>query len=110
MAEARATSQARYGARIASSRNTAMSGITIVGSGRYLPGQPYTNQDLARVMDTSDEWIRQRTGIEQRHFCPEGQGASDLALPASRLALESAGRTAADIDYIIFSTMTPDHI
>ena len=74
-----------------------MSGITIVGSGRYLPGKPYTNQDLARVMDTSDEWIRQRTGIEQRHFCPEGQGASDLALPAARLALESAGRTAAQL-------------
>ena len=87
-----------------------MSGITIVGSGRYLPGQPYTNRDLARVMDTSDDWIRQRTGIEQRHFCPEGQGASDLALPAARLALESAGRTAEDIDYIIFNTMTPDHI
>lgn len=87
-----------------------MSGITIVGSGRYLPGQPYTNRDLARVMDTSDEWIRQRTGIEQRHFCPEGQGASDLAVPAARLALESAGRTAEDIDYIIFNTMTPDHI
>ena len=87
-----------------------MSGITIVGSGRYLPGRPYSNEDLARVMDTSDEWIRQRTGIEQRHFCPEGQGASDLALPAARLALEAAGRTAADIDYIIFNTMTPDHI
>jgi 3-oxoacyl-[acyl-carrier-protein] synthase III len=87
-----------------------MSGITIVGSGRYLPGKPYTNQDLARVMDTSDEWIRQRTGIEQRHFCPEGQGASDLAVPAAQLALESAGRTAADLDYIIFNTMTPDHI
>ncbi len=87
-----------------------MSGITIVGSGRYLPGKPYTNQDLARVMDTSDEWIRQRTGIEQRHYCPEGQGASDLAVPAARLALESAGRTEADIDYIIFNTMTPDHI
>jgi len=87
-----------------------MSGITIVGSGRYLPGQPYSNDDLARVMDTSDEWIRQRTGIEQRHFCPEGQGVSDLALPAARLALEAAGRTAADVDYIIFNTMTPDHI
>lgn len=87
-----------------------MSGITIVGSGRYLPGQPYTNQDLARVMDTSDEWIRQRTGIERRHFCPEGQGVSDLALPASLLALESAGREAKDVDYIIFNTMTPDHI
>ena len=87
-----------------------MSGITIVGSGRYLPGRPYSNEDLSRVMDTSDEWIRQRTGIEQRHFCPEGQGPSDLALPAARLALEAAGRTAADIDYIIFNTMTPDHI
>ena len=87
-----------------------MSGITIVGSGRYLPGDPYTNQDLARVMDTSDDWIRQRTGIEQRHYCPEGQGVSDLAVPAARLALESAGRSVADIDYIIFNTMTPDHI
>lgn len=87
-----------------------MSGITIVGSGRYLPGVPFSNDDLARVMDTSDEWIRQRTGIERRHFCPEGQGASDLAVPAARLALESAGRTAADVDYILFNTMTPDHI
>jgi 3-oxoacyl-[acyl-carrier-protein] synthase III len=87
-----------------------MAGISIVGSGRYLPGNPYTNQDLARVMDTTDEWIQQRTGIAQRHFCPEGQGASDLALPAARLALEAAGRTAQDLDYIIFNTMTPDHI
>jgi len=89
---------------------SAMSGITIVGSGRYLPGAPYTNDDLARVMDTSDEWIRQRTGIERRHFCPDGQGASDLALPAARQALESAGRTIEDVDYILFNTMTPDHI
>ena len=87
-----------------------MSGITIVGSGRYLPGAPVTNDDLARVMDTSDEWIRQRTGIEQRHFCPDGQGVSDLAVPAARLALESAGRTVEDVDYILFNTMTPDHI
>jgi 3-oxoacyl-[acyl-carrier-protein] synthase III len=87
-----------------------MSGITIVGSGRYLPGTPFTNDDLSRVMDTSDEWIRQRTGIERRHFCPDGQGVSDLAVPAARLALESAGRTAQDVDYILFNTMTPDHI
>src|SRR5688572_25310688 len=87
-----------------------MSGITIVGSGRYLPGEPYTNRDLARVMDTSDDWIRQRTGIEQRHFCPEGQGASDLAVPAAQLALDSAGRTIGEVDYIIFNTMTPDYI
>lgn len=87
-----------------------MSGITIVGSGRYLPGAAYTNDDLARVMDTSDEWIRQRTGIERRHFCPDGQGVSDLAVPAARQALESAGRTVEDVDYILFNTMTPDHI
>ncbi len=100
----------RRGAIAAAWNISGMSGITIVGSGRYLPGAPYTNQDLARVMDTSDEWIRQRTGIERRHFCPDGQGASDLALPAAQLALESAGRTAGDLDYIIFNTMTPDHI
>jgi len=93
-----------------SAKREQMSGITIVGSGRYLPGDPYPNAALARVMDTNDEWIRQRTGIERRHFCPEGQGVSDLALPAARRALESAGRTPADLDYIIFNTMTPDHI
>src|SRR5690606_8184763 len=70
----------------------------------------YSNDDLARVMDTSDEWIRQRTGIERRHFCPEGQGASDLAVHAARQAIESAGRTIEDVDYILFNTMTPDHI
>ena len=87
-----------------------MSGFDIIGSGRHLPGRPYTNHDLARVMDTDDEWIRKRTGIVQRHFCPEGQGASDLALPAAQEALESAGRAPEDVDYILFNTMTPDHM
>jgi 3-oxoacyl-[acyl-carrier-protein] synthase III len=87
-----------------------MPGLRIVGSGRYLPGRPYTNSDLARVMDTSDEWIRQRTGIHQRHYCPEGVGVSDLAVEASKLALESAGIGADGIDYILFNTMTPDHL
>ena len=68
-----------------------MSGLSIIGTGHYVPGRPYSNQDLARVLDTNDEWIRQRTGIAQRYFCPEGQGVSDLALHASRRALESAG-------------------
>lgn len=86
-----------------------MTGLSIVGSGRYLPGRPYTNDDLARVMDTSDAWIRQRTGIGQRHFCPEGEGASDLAVHAAQQALEAAGRAPQDIDYILFNTMTPDH-
>ncbi len=87
-----------------------MSGLGIIGSGRYLPGRPYTNHDLARVMDTNDAWIYQRTGITQRHFCPEGQGVSDLALPAARAALESADRAPEDVDYILFNTMTPDHM
>ncbi|MCB9583975.1 MAG: ketoacyl-ACP synthase III [Polyangiaceae bacterium] len=85
-------------------------GFEITGSGRYLPGRPYTNDDLARVMETSDEWIRKRTGIAQRHYCPEGVGVSELALPAARKALEDAGRTPEELDYILFNTMTPDHV
>jgi 3-oxoacyl-[acyl-carrier-protein] synthase-3 len=87
-----------------------MSGLSIIGSGFYVPGRPYTNHDLARVLDTNDEWIRQRTGIAQRHFCPVGQGASDLALEAAKRALEAAGKRPEDLDYILFSTMTPDHL
>jgi 3-oxoacyl-[acyl-carrier-protein] synthase-3 len=87
-----------------------MSGFRILGTGRHLPGRPYTNDDLARVMETDDEWIRQRTGITQRHYSPEGVGAVDLALEAAKAALESAECTAQDIDYILYNTMTPDHI
>lgn len=87
-----------------------MSGITILGSGRYLPGQPVRNEALARVMDTNAEWIRQRTGIEQRHFAPDGVGASDLALPAAQEAIAAAGLHPEQIDYILFNTMTPDYI
>lgn len=87
-----------------------MSGFRIAGSGRYLPGRPYTNHDLARVMDTSDEWIRKRTGIAQRHFCPEGSGVSDLALHAAQVCLEDAGKAPEDVDYILFNTMTADHV
>lgn len=87
-----------------------MSGFEIVGTGRHLPGRPYTNHDLARVMDTNHDWIVQRTGIEQRHYCPEGVGVSDLAFEASKAALEDAGLSATDIDYIVFNTMTPDHV
>lgn len=87
-----------------------MLGLRITGSGRYFPGRPYTNHDLSRVMDTSDEWIVQRTGIKQRHYCPDGVGASDLAFEASKAAIENAGISASDIDYILFNTMTPDHL
>jgi len=87
-----------------------MSGLSIIGTGHYVPGRPYTNHDLARVFDTNDEWIRQRTGIAQRYFCPDDQGASDLAVHACKRALEAAGKKPEDIDYILFSTMTPDHV
>ena len=87
-----------------------MSGLRIIGSGAHLPGRPYKNDDLARVMDTNDEWIRQRTGIGQRHFAAAGEGPVDLALPAARRALEAAKLGPEDIDYILFNTMTPDHL
>jgi len=87
-----------------------MSGITIIGSGRHVPDNVVTNEALSRVMDTNDEWILQRTGISQRHFAPDGVGASDLAVPACQRAIESAGLRPEDIDYIIFNTMTPDYV
>lgn len=86
-----------------------MNGITIIGTGHYVPGEPVLNDALARVMDTSDEWIRARTGIRQRYFAEDGQGPSDLALPACQRAIDDAGIDASDVDYVIFATMTPDH-
>ncbi|MES0445160.1 MAG: beta-ketoacyl-ACP synthase III [Desulfobacterales bacterium] len=82
----------------------------IKGTGRYVPPRVVTNDDLTQWMDTSDEWIRQRTGIEQRHWVPEtgGVGSSDLGLEASKIALKRAGWEPEDIDLIIFGTMTPD--
>jgi 3-oxoacyl-[acyl-carrier-protein] synthase III len=85
-------------------------GLTIVGSGHYVPGAPVTNNALARVMETDDEWVKRRTGIEQRHFAPEGVGCSDLAVEASKRALAAAKLTTYDVDYIIFATMTPDYL
>jgi 3-oxoacyl-[acyl-carrier-protein] synthase III len=87
-----------------------MLGFELIGSGHYVPGPPVTNAALARVMDTSDDWIFQRSGIRQRHFAPEGVGASDLALEASKRAIDNAGLSAKDVDYIIFATMTPDYV
>lgn len=85
-------------------------GFELIGTGSYAPGHPVTNDDLARVMHTSDEWIAKRSGIRQRHYAPEGIGASDLACEAAKRALESAKLTPHDIDYVVFATMTPDHI
>ena len=81
----------------------------ILGTGFYVPPRVVTNFDLEKMMDTSDEWIQQRSGIIERRYVDEGMGASDLALPASRQALESAGMKAQDLDLIIFSTLSPDY-
>lgn len=67
------------------------------------------NRNFAKIMDTSDEWIKERSGIEQRYFVKDGTSTSDLAAAASRQALEQAGLGPADIDYLVFATMTPDH-
>jgi 3-oxoacyl-[acyl-carrier-protein] synthase III len=83
----------------------------IAGTGSYLPPRVMTNHDFAaRGLDTSDEWIRERTGIVQRHIADESQASSDLALEASRRALQAAGVQAADLDLIVVATSTPDFI
>ena len=78
----------------------------IIGTGMYVPDRVVTNDDLAKLMDTSDEWIRQRTGIEQRHFIEEGQQPSDLAFEAARRAIEAAELAAGDIDCIVLATLS----
>jgi len=80
----------------------------IIGTGAYLPEKVLTNDDLARIVDTSDEWIRTRTGIRQRHVAAEGELTSDLATKAAQAALDAAGVTPADIDLIVVATTTPD--
>ncbi|VAW44325.1 3-oxoacyl-[acyl-carrier-protein] synthase, KASIII [hydrothermal vent metagenome] len=82
----------------------------IIGTGGYLPEKILTNAELETMVDTSDEWIRERTGIEQRHIAAEGQTTCDLAEQASLKALEMAGREASAIDMIIVATTTPDKI
>jgi 3-oxoacyl-[acyl-carrier-protein] synthase-3 len=80
----------------------------VMGCGAYLPGKTVTNSDLAGIVDTSDEWIAQRTGIRERHLVEEGETTSDLALAATRRALDAAGITGSDIDLIVLATTTPD--
>ena len=82
----------------------------IVGTGKYLPERILTNADLEKMVETTDEWIRSRTGIEHRHIVAENEFTSDLAYKAGLAALESAGLTAADIDLVIVGTTTPDLI
>ena len=81
----------------------------ILATGSYLPARVVTNDDLSKIVDTSDDWIVQRTGIKQRHLAADGETTSDLAVAAARQAMERAGVTAADIDLVIVGTATPDH-
>lgn len=82
----------------------------ITGTGGYLPDRVMTNHDLAKIVDTSDQWIRERTGIRKRHIAVDGQNTVDLAEHAARRALESAGRDVQDVDLIIVATTTPDQV
>jgi 3-oxoacyl-[acyl-carrier-protein] synthase-3 len=80
----------------------------ITGTGIGVPKNVVPNAALARIMDTSDEWIRTRSGVEQRRYADQGQGSSDLGIMAAEAAMAAAGRTREEIDAIIFATMTPD--
>lgn len=86
------------------------SSIGILGLGTAVPDRVLTNADLERMVDTTDEWIITRTGIRERRILADGQKPSDIALPAAQRALEDAGLTAADVDAVIYSSYTPDHL
>lgn len=80
----------------------------IAGIGHYVPERVVTNQELEGVMDTTDEWIRERSGIQERHFAAPGQGSADLGVRAAQVALDGAGWKARDVQFIIFATLSPD--
>ncbi len=81
----------------------------IAGSGSEIAATRVTNDMLARIMDTSDQWIRERSGVETRYFVEPGTATSDLGVAAARRALDSAGVAPGEIDLVVFATMTPDH-
>ncbi len=84
--------------------------IRIAGTGSYVPERILTNADLEKMVETNDEWIRTRTGIEERHLAADNEATSDMAYEAGRRALEMAGIRGEDLDAIIVGTITPDHV
>lgn len=88
--------------------NPHLDSITIAGTGSYVPEKILTNDDLAQMVDTSDEWITTRTGIKERRIASDGEATSDLATHAARKALEQAGVSAEEVDLIIVATISPD--
>ena len=83
---------------------------SLVGWGHYAPDNVVTNDDLAQIVDTTDEWIRSRSGIERRHFVSEDQATSDLCVEAGRMALERAGVAPEDVDLVLVATSSPDEL
>jgi len=82
----------------------------IAGIGMYVPNQVFTNYDLMKYMDTSDEWIQERTGIKERRFAKrEGETTTTMGIEAAKIAIERAGTTAQEIDFIVFATLSPDY-
>lgn len=81
----------------------------ITGSGSAIGANEITNDAMATIMDTSDAWIRERTGVERRYYVDAGTSTTDLSVPAARQALEAAGIAATDVDLMVYATMTPDH-
>src|SRR5690606_6194268 len=82
----------------------------IAGMGYYVPQNIYTNDDLTRFMDTSDEWIQERTGIKERRYADRiGETTTTMGVQAAKIAIERANITATDIDFIIFATLSPDY-
>jgi 3-oxoacyl-[acyl-carrier-protein] synthase-3 len=82
--------------------------VSITGLGVHVPDRVVTNDEIAAAVDTTDEWIRERTGIRERRVAADGEAMTDIALPAARRALEQAGIAPADIDYLVVATVTPD--
>src|SRR5574342_807033 len=87
-----------------------MARTAIAALGTFVPDRVVTNEELTRRMETSDEWIRQRTGVQERRWVREGTGNSDLALEASRVALSRAGWKPQDLEAIVYATLSPDHM
>jgi len=82
----------------------------IAGIGFYVPRNIYTNEDLKKYMDTSDEWIQERTGIKERRYADrQGETTTTMGVEAAKIAIERAGITPADIDFIVFATICPDY-
>jgi len=84
--------------------------VKILGTGSYVPERIVTNEDMAKIVETSDEWIRTRTGIHERRFVEEGMATSDMSVQAALRAIEASGLTPEDIDVVIVATVTPDHL